>query len=80
MKDKKLKDLLHRVALNNNKPDYVVNTAYESVFKFIREEIQKGDPEDFDSFVTVRLKVLGTLYPSKGIYNTINKAKNGSKD
>lgn len=81
MKDKDLSNIIHEVALLNNKPDYIVKVILENIAKMVREEIQESDPEDFDSFPVIRFKVLGTLYPDKSVYNKINKIrKDGSKN
>lgn len=79
--NKKIRELIHKVALRHNKPDYLVKTVYENVFKAIRENIQEVEStENFEDFPVIRLKILGTLYPDKRIHKSIEAKKDGNKD
>lgn len=61
------------IAEKNNVSLRTVRDVESSIFQMIKEEISKGNREDFDSFKNIYIKNLGTFYASKNKWIKINK-------
>lgn len=64
------------IAEKNNVSLRTVRDIESSIFQMIKEEISKGNREDFDSFKNIYIKNLGTFYASKNKWIKINKKNN----
>lgn len=61
------------IAEKYNVPIKTVRDIESSIFQMIKEEIGKGNREDFDSFKNIYIKNLGTFYASKNKWIKINR-------
>ena len=62
-----------QIAEKYNVPIKTVRDIESSIFQMIKEEIGKGNREDFNSFKNIYIKNLGTFYASKNKWTKINK-------
>lgn len=72
------KEVLRRwrkIAEEHNVPLQTVKNIEASIFKMVKEEMAKGNKEDFSSFKNIYIKNLGTFYTSKVKWRNLNKKK-----
>jgi hypothetical protein len=62
---KEIKDMLLEVSIELNQPYNMVEDIYFYQFKFISEQMAKGQKGDYDSFENILIKHLGTFMANK---------------
>lgn len=61
------------IAQKHNVPLQTVKDVETSIWKFVREEMEKGIKGQFDTFRNIYLRHLGTFYAHKGKFTNIEK-------
>ena len=79
---KRVEDIIKRVAGENSIPEFVAKAIVESQFQCAREAIKQGESGDPATFVNVRFRHLGLLVAKPGKIkklHAIRIAKEGSQ-
>ncbi len=78
--DNKL-EIIRRVAKQHGISPTILERAWMNQFKVVKEEMQKAEKGNYDSFKTIYLRKMGKFVPSEGMikYMTEN-AKRSKKD
>jgi len=75
MMTKIVESIVKKVALESNLPEYVVKAIMDSQFQLAREEMQKGESGEPDTFRNVRLRHLGLLVAKPGKIKRMRTAR-----
>ena len=66
MRKRTVESIVKEVALESKLPEFVVKAIMESQFQLAREEMQKGESGNPETFLNVRLRHLGLLVAKPG--------------
>jgi nucleoid DNA-binding protein len=77
---KKVVDIIKEIAERKQLPYNVVEAAVLSQFKTVKQELEKGEKGNFETFRNVRLMHLGLIYTTEKKINAINKQKQKKED
>ena len=72
---KRVENIIKKVAQESNLPEFVVKTLVESQFQCAREAIKKGESGDPATFLNVRFRHLGLLVAKPGKIKKLHALK-----
>ncbi len=70
--DNKL-EIIRRVARKHGISPTVLERAWMNQFKVVKEEIQKAEKGNYESFKTIYLRRMGKFVPNKGMIEHMSK-------
>lgn len=72
----KLKEIVVKIAKDNNLTFEQVRLILESEFKAVKAIMKEGTHDDPDSFKNINIPRLGKIYCKKGVVERMKKMKN----
>jgi hypothetical protein len=77
---KRVEDILKKVAQDNSLPEYIVKAIMESQFQCAREAVKKGESGNPATFLNIRFRHLGLLVAKPGKINKLHALRQAKEE